>query len=210
MKYFIRSLKYFVALCVICVAILALMLATGTSALTLDQTVYVMFHTSRYATLFAAIVVLAALYPKFGFVVRKVEGDVEENREQIINAYDNTILYTDHVLAQLTRLLEENASRRASALLYVSDHGESTGESGLYLHGAPYLFAPKEQTRVPMLLWTSRSFQDWRGLDTACTATRASAPLSHDHFFHTVLGLLDLQTAAYRPELDALAGCAPA
>ena len=87
MKYFIRSLKYFVALCVICVAILALMLATGTSALTLDQTVYVMFHTSRYATLFAAIVVLAALYPKFGFVVRKVEGDVEENREQIINAF---------------------------------------------------------------------------------------------------------------------------
>ena len=87
MKYFIRSLIYFVALCVICVAILALMLATGTSALTLDQTVYVMFHTSRYATLFAAIVVLAALYPKFGFVVRKVEGDVEENREQIINAF---------------------------------------------------------------------------------------------------------------------------
>ena len=86
MKYFIRSLKYFVALCVICVAILALMLATGTSALTLDQTVYVMFHTSRYATLFAAIVVLAALYPKFGFVVRKVEGDVEENRQQIVNA----------------------------------------------------------------------------------------------------------------------------
>ena len=87
MKYFIRSLKYFVALCVICVAILALMLATGTSALTLDQTVYVMFHTSRYATLFAAIVVLAALYPRFGFVVRKVEGDVEENREQIVNAF---------------------------------------------------------------------------------------------------------------------------
>ena len=87
MKYFIRSLKYFVALCVICVAILALMLATGTSALTLDQTVYVMFHTSRYATLFAAIVVLAALYPRFGFVVRRVEGDIEENREQILNAF---------------------------------------------------------------------------------------------------------------------------
>ena len=83
MKYFIRSLKYFVALCVICVAILALMLATGTSALTLDQTVYVMFHTSRYATLFAAIVVLAALYPKFinafksaGFSLRGEEDGV--------------------------------------------------------------------------------------------------------------------------------------
>ena len=130
--------------------------------------------------------------------------------DQIRNSYDNTILYTDHVLAQLTKLLEQNAPRRASTLLYVSDHGESTGEKGLYLHGAPYVFAPSEQTRVPMLLWSSQSFQDWRGLDTACAATRASAVLSHDHFFHTVLGLLNLQTAAYRPELDALAGCAPA
>ena len=130
--------------------------------------------------------------------------------DQIRNRYDNTRLYTDHVLAQLTKLLEHNAPRRASTLLYVSDHGESTGEKGLYLHGAPYVFAPSEQTRVPMLLWSSQSFQDWRGLDTACAATRASAVLSHDHFFHTVLGLLNLQTAAYRPELDALAGCAPA
>lgn len=87
MQYFIRSLKYFVALCVICIAILALMLVTGTSALTFDQTVYVMFHTSRYAMLLAAIVVLAAFYPKFGFVVRKVEGDVAENRQQIVNAF---------------------------------------------------------------------------------------------------------------------------
>ena len=87
MKYFIRSLKYFVALCVLCAAIMALNRLSGFATLTLEETFYVMFHTSRYATLFAAIVVLAALYPKFGFVVRKVEGDVEENREQIINAF---------------------------------------------------------------------------------------------------------------------------
>lgn len=87
MQYFIRSLKYFVALCVLCTAIVGLMLVTGTSALTFDQTVYVMFHTSRYAMMLGAIVVLAALYPKFGFVVRKVEGDVAENREQIVNAF---------------------------------------------------------------------------------------------------------------------------
>lgn len=130
--------------------------------------------------------------------------------EQIRNSYDNTILYTDHVLASLVTLLEENASKRASALLYVSDHGESTGENGMYLHGAPYMLAPDEQTQVPMLLWTSRPFLDWRGLDTDCATARGGAPISHDHFFHTVLGLLDLQTAAYRPELDALAGCAPA
>ena len=130
--------------------------------------------------------------------------------EQIRNSYDNTILYTDHVLARLVALLEESASKRASALLYVSDHGESTGENGLYLHGAPYLLAPDEQTRVPMLLWTSARFGQWRGLDADCTTSRASTPISHDHFFHTVLGLLNLQTATYRPELDALAGCAPA
>ena len=122
MKYFIRSLKYFVALCVICVAILALMLATGTSALTLDQTVYVMFHTSRYATLFAAIVVLAALYPKFGFVMRKVEGDVEENREQIVNAFrssgfslrseeDGVMVFRADTLLQKLMLLGEDEIR---------------------------------------------------------------------------------------------------
>ncbi|MEG2060593.1 MAG: hypothetical protein RRY33_01915, partial [Alistipes sp.] len=87
MKYFVRSLKYFVALCVLCIVLMGLMLVSGTSALTLDQTLYVMFHTSRYAMLLVAIVVLAAAYPRFGFVVRKVEGDVTLHREQIINAF---------------------------------------------------------------------------------------------------------------------------
>ncbi|WP_290540229.1 hypothetical protein [Alistipes sp.] len=87
MKYFVRSLKYFFALCVLCIALMGLMLATGTSALSLDDTLYVMLHTDRYLMLFVAIVVLAAVYPKFGFVVRRVEGDIEENREQILNAF---------------------------------------------------------------------------------------------------------------------------
>lgn len=86
-KYIIRSLKYFCALCVLCIALMGLMLMTGTSALSLDDTLYAMFHTDRYVMLFTAIVVLAAVYPRFGFVVRKVEGDVEENREQIVNAF---------------------------------------------------------------------------------------------------------------------------
>lgn len=86
MKYFIRSVKYFLSLCVLCIALMALMLVTGNSALSLDDTLYAMFHTDRYAMLLGAMIVLAAVYPKFGFVVRKVEGDVEQNREQIINA----------------------------------------------------------------------------------------------------------------------------
>ena len=86
-KYIVRSLKYFFALCVLCIALMGLMLMTGTSALSLDDTLYVMLHTDRYLMLFAAIVALAAVYPRFGFVVRRVEGDIEENREQILNAF---------------------------------------------------------------------------------------------------------------------------
>lgn len=87
MKYLVRSVKYFFALCVLCIALMGLMLMTGTSALSFDDTLYAMFHTDRYLMLFVAIVVLSALYPRFGFVVRKVEGDVELNREQIVNAF---------------------------------------------------------------------------------------------------------------------------
>jgi len=131
-------------------------------------------------------------------------------QEQIRNSYDNTIAYTDHVLARVVALLQQHADERTSALLFVSDHGESTGEKGVYLHGAPYMVAPDEQTQVPMLLWTSPAFREWRGLDMACAEGKRKASLSHDNFFHTVLGLLNLQTSVYRPELDALAGCAPA
>ena len=130
-------------------------------------------------------------------------------REEIVNAYDNTILYTDHVLAGLIGELAQRTDRD-TALLYVSDHGESTGEHGWYLHGAPYLVAPTEQTHVPMLLWTSTGFSQWRGLDAGCTALAARRPLSHDNYFHLVLGLLDLQTQAYRRDMDPLGGCAPA
>lgn len=87
MKYFIRSLKYFVALCVLCAAIMALNRLSGFATLTLEETFYVMFHTTRGMMLPAVIVLLAAFYPKFGFVQRKVEGDVGENREQIVNAF---------------------------------------------------------------------------------------------------------------------------
>ena len=79
-KYIIRSLKYFCALCVLCIALMGLMLMTGTSRLTLDTVFYEMFHTDTYLKLLITIVALAAAYPRFGFVGRKVEGDMEENR----------------------------------------------------------------------------------------------------------------------------------
>ena len=86
-RYLIRSLKYFAALCVLCMAIMALNLTTGMASLSLEETLYVMFHTPRGLMLPAVIVLLAAFYPLFGFIVRRVEGDVEEHREQIVNAF---------------------------------------------------------------------------------------------------------------------------
>ena len=130
-------------------------------------------------------------------------------REQIVNAYDNTILYTDHVIASAIEALQAD-DKADSALLYLSDHGESTGENGLYLHGAPYLIAPESQTHIPMLLWLSDGFRARRGLDADCIASRRDAQLSQDNLFDSLLGLLGVRTSAYRPALDAFGRCAPA
>lgn len=123
----------------------------------------------------------------------------------VINAYDNTARYTDHVLADLIDVLKRET--RATALLFVSDHGESLGENGLYLHGMPFAMAPKEQTHVPMLAWLSRDWQTRQGLPTACLAAKAGQAYSHDNFFHTVLGLAGVETAVRSDALDMTATC---
>jgi lipid A ethanolaminephosphotransferase len=128
-------------------------------------------------------------------------------REQVVNSYDNAILYTDHVLAGLIGALDERSKDMESGLLYVSDHGESLGEGGLYLHGVPYAIAPSTQTRVPMLTWLSAAYASSGGVDAGCLKEKAGTELSHDNLFHSVLGLLDVQTSAYRPERDIFSGC---
>jgi lipid A ethanolaminephosphotransferase len=128
-------------------------------------------------------------------------------REAIVNAYDNTILYTDFVLSRLIDLLEREAERFDVAMLYVSDHGESLGEAGLYLHGLPWLLAPDEQKHVPMLLWISEAFGRDRGIDRACLEGRREARYSHDHLFHSILGLFEVRTSAYSPDLDLFRPC---
>ncbi len=127
--------------------------------------------------------------------------------EQIVNAYDNALLYTDHVLATLIRQLQARSASVDSAVLYVSDHGESLGENNLFLHGIPYAIAPDVQTRVPMLMWVSEGFRAGLQLDLACLQGRARAPASHDQLFHTVLGLLDVRSAVHEPALDLVQGC---
>ncbi|HMW17922.1 MAG TPA: phosphoethanolamine--lipid A transferase [Accumulibacter sp.] len=129
------------------------------------------------------------------------------SREEIVNSYDNALVYTDHVLAGLIAKLQAQAGKIDTALLYVSDHGESLGENNLFLHGLPYAIAPKEQTQVPMVLWFSAGFAQRLAIDVDCLQQRASQPASHDHLFHTVLGLLDVHTGLYEPDWDLLQHC---
>ncbi len=128
-------------------------------------------------------------------------------REQIVNAYDNAILYTDRFLARTIRYLATLRDRFDVALVYVSDHGESLGEHGLYLHGLPYAIAPREQTEVPMLWWLAPESARAAGIDMACLRTRAERTVSHDNLFHSVLGLLAVSTPAYRGERDLFSTC---
>nr|WP_314533381.1 phosphoethanolamine--lipid A transferase [uncultured Pseudomonas sp.] len=127
--------------------------------------------------------------------------------ESIINGYDNTLLYTDHVLASLIDILRVNQDKVDTAMIYLSDHGESLGEYNLFLHGTPYLLAPDQQTHVPLLTWFSDSYKQAFNLDTDCLQQSANRPLSQDNLFHSMLGLLQVNTLVYNPSLDMFAQC---
>jgi lipid A ethanolaminephosphotransferase len=131
------------------------------------------------------------------------------SREQIVNSFDNAALYTDDFLARAIDLLAKQTSHDA-AMIYVSDHGESLGENGLFLHGMPYAIAPETQTKVPMVMWFAPGLTAARGIDSACMREVAKRPASHDNLFHSVLGLMEVRTEAYLPNLDLFAGCADA
>lgn len=130
----------------------------------------------------------------------------ECSAEEIVNAYDNTIAYTDYFLAQVIDQLDAQDSV-IPALYYVSDHGESLGEGGIYLHGTPYFMAPEAQTHVPMVIWMSDRFHASLGLDAACMADRTDKAVTHDNMFSTVLDLLDVVTVAEDEGLDLAAAC---
>jgi lipid A ethanolaminephosphotransferase len=128
------------------------------------------------------------------------------SQASITNSYDNSIVYTDSVLSQVIDTLSEQSGYEA-AMIYVSDHGESLGEKGLYLHGIPYAIAPDEQTKVPMVWWLSPEMARRQRVDTICLGRIAKKPASHDNLFHSVLGLLDVATEDYQQDLDISRPC---
>lgn len=128
-------------------------------------------------------------------------------QEALINSYDNTLLYTDYVLDSLIETLK-NTSQYQTGLWYLSDHGESTGESGMYLHGAPYAIAPTQQTHVPMLMWFSTAWQQQAHKQMSCLAKQTKNKLSQDNLFPTLLSLLDVKTKVINAKDDMLETCA--
>ncbi len=131
------------------------------------------------------------------------------SNEQLVNTYDNGILYIDNFLNTVISKLEHRDDLE-SAVYYVSDHGESLGENGMYLHGTPYAIAPEQQTRVPMIFWFSNTWKKNEGVDLNCLRERAKTQtFSHDNLFSTVIGMMDmnLKTSVYHPQLDILASC---
>ncbi|MBA6391290.1 phosphoethanolamine--lipid A transferase [Colwellia sp. BRX10-3] len=128
------------------------------------------------------------------------------SQEQLINTYDNTIAYTDLVLSKIINELStlDKKDNIESSLLYISDHGESLGERGVYLHGLPYAFAPDEQTHVPMLYWSDSVQTDF---NTKCLSALSKSPISHDNVFDTLLSIMSVKTKAYHIESDPFIDC---
>jgi len=128
-------------------------------------------------------------------------------QQSIVNAYDNTILYTDHFLAQVIAYLQARSDRYATAMLYMSDHGESLGENNLYLHGLPYFMAPEQQTRVPFVAWLSDSYRQAFALDEQCLEQKQQLSVSHDNLFHSLLGLMAVDSSVYQADKDLFGSC---
>jgi lipid A ethanolaminephosphotransferase len=125
----------------------------------------------------------------------------ECSQQEIDNSYDNAILYTDYFLSEVIQFLKKYDSNRETAMLYVSDHGESLGEHGIYLHAAPYMIAPQEQTHVPAIVWVGQHFD----YQLPQIAPYANYPLSHDDVFCTLLTAYELKSEVCHAELGWLA-----
>lgn len=155
-----------------------------------------------------------AYYLRYPAAMRKFTPTCDSNQIQdcdhqaLVNTYDNSILYTDSMVDNTISLLKSRSDKFNVALVYLSDHGESLGEHGMYLHGAPYLFAPSQQTHIPFLLWMSPDYASAFGINQACLRQAAKTEaVSQDNIFHTLLGMMNVQTREYQPSLDMIRSC---
>lgn len=145
-------------------------------------------------------------FKKFTPICKNIQVN-ECSRKSLVNAYDNTILYTDYFLGKVIKLLQQNSDKYNTAMIYVSDHGESLGENNIYLHGLPYMLAPDEQIHIPFILWLSDQFKRNLGINSECLEQKSTNKYSHGNLFHSVLGLMNVTTNIYDPKLDLFFPC---
>lgn len=111
---------------------------------------------------------------------------------ELVNAYDNTIVYTDYLLANVIEDLKQLQEYK-SAMIFVSDHGESLGENNLYMHGLPRSIAPKQQYEIPFIVWTS---------DNSARQMKPNKILTQNYVFHSVLNFLNIQSPVYKEQMN--------
>lgn len=111
---------------------------------------------------------------------------------ELINAYDNTIVYTDYLLANVIEDLKQLKEYK-SAMIFVSDHGESLGENNLYMHGLPLSIAPKQQYEIPFIVWTS---------DNSAKQFKPFQAVTQHHVFHSVLNFLNIGSPIYDEKMN--------
>ena len=111
---------------------------------------------------------------------------------ELVNAYDNTIVYTDYLLANVIKDLKQLQEYK-SAMIFVSDHGESLGENNLYMHGLPRSIAPKQQYEIPFIVWTS---------DNSARQMKPNKILTQNYVFHSVLNFLNIQSPIYKEQMN--------
>lgn len=127
--------------------------------------------------------------------------------DELVNTYDNTIYYTSYMLAKTIDDLKAMSNEYNTAFFFTSDHGESLGENGTYLHSAPYDSAPDAQNHVPAMFWFSPEYLAANNMDTECVRKISSQPFSHDNVFHTLLGMSKVSSSYYQENLDILQAC---
>jgi lipid A ethanolaminephosphotransferase len=126
----------------------------------------------------------------------------ECSQEEVSNAYDNAILYTDYFLSKVINFLKPYSNNYETAMFYMSDHGESLGENGIYLHGLPYFMAPDEQKHIASLMWMGSKANE--EVDAEKLNSYKNNSFSQDNLFHTLLGLFEVKTEVYKENMDIL------
>lgn len=123
-------------------------------------------------------------------------------QQEITNAYDNAILYTDYFLDKVIKFLQKHEDKYDVGMIYMADHGESLGEGGVYLHGLPYFMAPSAQTHIGAVMWFGKHMS--KEIDVAALRKRADKHYSQDDLFATLLGIFNVKTKLYNKDMDIL------